>query len=112
MVFDCYGKKGENDKYPHRAHSGRFRKCLTIYRYSLLYNMPFLGIFGYFHLIVWGLYKTIWLSFLVWLMIIIEVSVFKEDVGSSGVPTMVVTALLCGLLLIPNSFLHWILIKR
>lgn len=45
-------------------------------------------------------------------MVIIEVSVFKEDVGSSSIGTMFVTAALCGLLLIPNSFTHWILIKR
>lgn len=112
VAFDCYGRKGENDKFPHRAHPGRFRKCLTIYRYTLLYNMPFLNIYGYFHLVVWCLYKTLWLSFIVWLMLIIEVSIFKEDVGSSSETTMVLTALLCGLLLIPNSFTHWILIKK
>ncbi len=112
LVFDFYGKKGGGDKFPHRTHNGRFRGCLTIYRYSLYYNAPFVNIFAYFSYIVWGIYKTLWLALLLWLMLIIEVSVFKENVGSSSITTMIVTALCCGILLIPNSFTHWILVKK
>ena len=112
LLWDLYGRKGDSHKYPHRRFQGMVHRCRTTYRYSLLYNVPFVGIFGYFHMIVWGAFKTLWLSDLVWLMLLIEVIVFKENAGDSSDVTMVLTALACGIFLIPTSFLHWLLIRR
>ena len=60
-------------------------KCLALYRFALLYNLPVLNVFGYFSLVVWGLFKTLWLSAFVWLMLSVEVLLFFYDVGGSAV---------------------------
>lgn len=77
IAFDCYSKKADNDKYPHLHHKGNFHKCLDLFRYSALYNFPFVGVFGYFNVIVLCTFKALWLSALVWLILIIQVSLYK-----------------------------------
>lgn len=71
IAFDCYSKKADNDKYPHLRHKGNFHKCLDLFRYSSLYNFPFVGVFGYFNVIVLCTFKALWLSAIIWLMLII-----------------------------------------
>ena len=51
----------------------------ALYRFALLYNLPVLNMFGYFSLVVWGLFKTLWLSAFVWLMLSVEVLLFFYD---------------------------------
>ena len=96
--------------YPHREGVRRYSKLCSLRLWSFLYNSPFLNIWSYQSIIVLSVYKTLYLSAVLWLVLI-----FLHIPFSLSLPHPTLTAgtlpLLLGLFLISQSLVHWTVAK-
>ncbi len=77
----------------------------TLFKYSLLYNLPFLNIWGFRSMRVLSLLKALWLTSAVWTIVSIFCLLFLTRSFHSHPASAYALALPCSLLLLPSSLL-------
>ena len=102
-ILDC-SKARRN--YPHEKLSASDYTFKTVYKHSLLYNLPLISLFGFRDVVIPSCAKGLWLSLMLIIITCLSLFVFMITViNKSVIMTSLAIAPVLALLLLPNSIL-------
>ena len=100
-MLDCCIK---NRYYPHEKLSNSSFKFCTVFKYSLLYNLPLISLFSYQDKVIPNFAKALWLSAIYIMVIVLSFVCFVIGLINGSVTyTSVTLSFILGFLLLPNS---------
>ena len=109
VVRDATGRR--KSYFPHKEQKSRMSKQCWLCLYSFLYNSPVLNIWSYKSIIILCFYKAVYLSAVMWFVLILLHIPFSQQLQNPTLATYLLP-LLFGFFLISQSIVLWSVTKN